>query len=195
MGRDFAKKGRHKRSSSDGYRHWLWLISGFCIGTLLTALAFYKLFIEPKSATLAIEENQTPEEVAPAESAAPTVQFDFYNLLPKLEVPLPESAKPKAPVTTANVAEPETQTAAKSDTQEYRLQLGSFKNYPDADRLKAQLALLGIQLEIEAVTLEEGDTWYRVRTIPFPDRKSAEATKAQLAAQSIKSLLLEEKNE
>lgn len=199
MGRDFAKRGRRKtKTTTSKNNHWLWLLSGACIGILLSALSFFKLF--PESYSQLIHRAQTPAiapEPAPVVAATKaqatpekrSPHFDFYSLLPELEVNV--DAPPAAKPTPTPAAAP-TQTT-ESEGQTYRLQFGSFRHFKDADRLKAEMAMLGVELEIEAVTLDNNETWYRVRSTTFNDRESAERLRSQLQAQSIKSLLLEEK--
>ncbi len=183
MGRDFAKKGRHKaRASTERVNHWLWLLTGTAIGILISAIAVFKLFpvVYPVLTTASVEQTK---EIAETKTQKSAPKFDFYSLLPELEVAVPQAPKPTIAQTPETIV---------TDT-EYRLQLASFRNYKDADSLKAQMALTGIQVEIEAVTLAPDDTWYRVRTISYPNLESAESARAQLQAQSIQSLLLEEK--
>ncbi len=191
MGRDFARKGRHKVArNTESSSHWLWLLSGTLIGMIISSIALFKLFpvIYPKIAQL----EPTPVIASIPATAQQTVekrvpQFDFYSLLPELEVVVPTAEMPEALIAATPITHETT-----SETN-YRIQLGSFRKYEDADRLKAQMALSGIQVEIEAVTLEENDTWYRVRSTPYADRASAESVRSQLQAQSIQSLLVEDK--
>jgi cell division protein FtsN len=195
MGRDFARKGRHKVArNTESSSHWLWLLSGTLIGMIISAIALFKLFpvIYPKIAQLEpapvmAEKTSVPEQAV--EKRVP--QFDFYSLLPELEVVVPTAETPEAVIAATPITN-ETMNETTSETN-YRIQLGSFRKYEDADRLKAQMALSGIQVEIEAVTLEGNDTWYRVRSTPYADRASAESVRSQLQAQSIQSLLVEDK--
>lgn len=190
MGRDFARKGSQKKQNSSS-SHWPWLFAGTFIGIVISAIAFFKLFpvIYPHIAHLEKAPVVAEKTVAPKVSSTRTPQFDFYSLLPELEVVVPEHAESLSPA----IAESVIVTTPESSDKTYRLQLGSFQKYEDADRLKAQMALSGIQVEIEAVTLEGNKNWYRVRSIPFQDRASAESVRSQLQAQSIQSLLVEDK--
>ena len=45
------------------------------------------------------------------------------------------------------------------------LQAGSYKNFADADRVRAQLALQGIESKVQKVTVDN-DTWHRIRIGP-----------------------------
>jgi cell division protein FtsN len=45
--------------------------------------------------------------------------------------------------------------------------MGSFRKHQDADRLKARLALIGIEAEIQKVSINNKDTYHRVRSGPY----------------------------
>jgi cell division protein FtsN len=116
----------------------------------------------------------------PARPAQP--KFEFYNLLPEMEVVLSESevkeatakshpapSKPAAEAAAKAKAEPApaptTPPAAEPPGGEaYLVQIGSFRRTDEAERLKAQLAMQGIQAQIQQVTINGKDTYYRVRT-------------------------------
>lgn len=199
MGRDFARKGRNKVGhSNESSNHWLWLLAGTAMGIAISVVAVFKLFpvVYPKIAHLESAPNVAEKTAPKQEEKARTPHFDFYSLLPEIEVVVPQTADaaPQVAQTTNETLKPETvETTANTTDAGFRLQLGSFRKYEDADRLKAQMALTGIQVEIEAVTLAPNDTWYRVRSAAYANRESAESVRAQLQAQSIQSLLVEEK--
>jgi cell division protein FtsN len=46
------------------------------------------------------------------------------------------------------------------------LQAGSYKNFADADRIRAQLALQGIESKVQKVSVDN-DTWHRIRIGPI----------------------------
>lgn len=121
------------------------------------------------------------------EVVPPPPRYEFYNMLPaqKVEVPPPPAAP--APVTSAPPADmpaaaatPPTPDAAASvpqaaSTTRYELQVGSFRRYEEADRRKAELAMLGFASTIQAANVS-GETWHRVKVGPLPE---AEARKAR----------------
>jgi len=83
--------------------------------------------------------------------------YDFYSMLPKFEVVVPEKDKDVRPDTRAI---PETRSGT------YVLQAGSYKNYADADRVRAQLALQGVESKVQKVSVDN-DTWHRIRIGPI----------------------------
>jgi len=98
----------------------------------------------------------TPKTGEPAKSAAGKPRFDFYKILPATEEPATDQQfkdAQKKPV------------AARKEA--FFLQAGAFQNAPDADNLKARLALLGIQASIQTTTLPDRGVWHRVRIGPY----------------------------
>src|SRR5512145_1643647 len=82
-------------------------------------------------------------------------RFDFYRILPGEEAATDRQVKDAQKQSTA---------AAK---EAYFLQAGAFQKAPDADILKARLALLGIQATIQTTTLPDKGVFHRVRVGPY----------------------------
>ncbi|MGB1271593.1 MAG: SPOR domain-containing protein, partial [Endozoicomonas sp.] len=126
--------------------------------------------------------------------------FDFYTLLPESEVTLPmaePSSRPapekQADRSGANDKKGDTKGSVSSSgvPRKYLLQAGSFRNAQDADRLRAQLLLQGLNPKVEKVNVGSGETWHRVQLGPFIDRSSLHNAQQVLASQNIDSLLLQ----
>jgi cell division protein FtsN len=47
------------------------------------------------------------------------------------------------------------------------LQAGSFQNAGDAEKLKAKLALLGVEANVQSANIPDKGVWYRVRLGPY----------------------------
>jgi cell division protein FtsN len=107
-------------------------------------------------------------------------QFDFYEILPQYEVVVPE-------VETA--ASPAARSKAVEEPGSYVLQAGSFSALDDADRLKASLALLGIESRIQRVTIDD-DTFHRVRIGPISDLERLNRIRRQLRDADIDTMLM-----
>ena len=69
------------------------------------------------------------------------------------------------------------------------LQMGSFHKYADVDRRKASLALVGIEAEIQRVTVNAGEIFHRVRSGPY-GRKQVNSLRARLKSNNINSLVI-----
>jgi cell division protein FtsN len=107
-------------------------------------------------------------------------QFDFYEILPQYEVVVPE-------VETA--ASPAARSRPVEEPGSYVLQAGSFSALDDADRLKANLALLGIESRIQRVTIDD-DTFHRVRIGPITDLDRLNRIRRQLRDAHIDTMLM-----
>ena len=136
----------------------------------------------------------------------PKTNFDFYRLLPRTEVRVDDSdipgANPSAPAQTAtrpSAADDGRETAGTpevrpSSPREYRVQVGSFRERKEADRLRAELALGGFESSIQTSDTANG-TWHRVMLGPFRGRAAAEAAKARvLTARGIEARIVPEKS-
>ena len=81
--------------------------------------------------------------------------------------------------------------ASPSAPRRYRVQVGSFRERKEADRLHASLALGGFESSIRTKETA-GGTRHRVVLGPFRGREAAEAEKARLTARGIDSLIVAE---
>jgi cell division protein FtsN len=70
------------------------------------------------------------------------------------------------------------------------LQAGSFSAPADADRLKANLALLGFESHVQRVQIDD-DVFNRVRIGPIGDMDAARRTQRQLRDAGIDTLLMQ----
>mgnify|MGYP002148257409 CR=1 FL=1 len=82
--------------------------------------------------------------------------------------------------------------AATNATQRYMLQAGSFRAGPDAEEMKAKLALLGLRAGVVAVTID-GTTWHRVRVGPYATARELDEARRALSANGIEAIALREK--
>ncbi|NIL93901.1 MAG: SPOR domain-containing protein [Woeseiaceae bacterium] len=157
-----------RRQKRQEYPGWLWMLFGLALG-LSVAFAVYVKdrgpepvvgTPEPASLQNAIDDNgETAAAVAepPPESGDP--RFTFYDMLPNFEVVIPEQ-EPDVSV--------DREPQAVVEPGLYVLQAGSFSTYADADRRRAELALHGIESNIQRVTIDD-KTYHRVRIGPTDD--------------------------
>ena len=87
----------------------------------------------------------------------PAKSYDFYSMLPKFEVVVPEKDKD---------VKPDIRGVPETRRGTYVLQAGSYKNFADADRVRAQLALQGVESKVQKVSVDN-DTWHRIRIGPI----------------------------
>lgn len=122
-------------------------------------------------------------------------KFEFYTLLPEAETlggpPDAEESAAK-PVTAANAKT----EAKKPETPKQRiiLQTGSFQRTQDAEKLRAQLILLGLPASIQKVDIRPGETWFRVQAGPFTDTASVARAQKTLGDARIQHIVIRMKN-
>ena len=90
------------------------------------------------------------------------VTFDFYDMLPNLDVEIYEDQRQPARVAPKQAPPP----PKVEKPGIYILQAGSFSRLTDANRRKAQIALLGVHAEIKKGNAN-GRAVYRVYTDPM----------------------------
>jgi cell division protein FtsN len=141
------------------------LFFGFLLGLGVAAgiaIYFFKTPIpfsdRPKPADKPLAGDQKAVEPAKSAKADEKPRFDFYRILPGKE----------EPVTERQVRESAKQAAKPGAPKEsYFLQVGSFPNPADADNLKARLALMGMEANVEPANVAGKGVWYRVRLGPY----------------------------
>ena len=178
-----AKRKKRKKQQPD-YPGWSWMLFGLAIG-LSVALSIYvndrapgkalsPVTVEPASmsaaADTAIDNNGEAETTEDAEP-----RFMFYSMLPNFEVVIPEEdAEVRADSEPEPVLEPGI----------YVLQAGSFSQYEDADRRRANLAMQGIESVVQRVTIDD-KTYHRVRIGPIDDLDELNILRARLRVAKI----------
>ncbi len=121
------------------------------------------------------------------EKQPPMPRFSFYTLLPNQKVKtsdsyLAEQAKQQV--------QRQDQAAIKESPskEQFFLQVASFRAATDADRLKAELTLLGFNVDVTK-GLANNETWFRVLVGPYQTKNTAETDQKRLLANKIKSLI------
>ena len=199
---------------------WLWMAIGLTVGAFIVFLM--KLEPGRDEVKREKPEQQKAEKIAEANKTAPSPQqpvkpkYDFYTLLPESEVIVPPEAVPEKtppvpaqpPVTPAEAAKIDTaraQAALNGEvpppappvikpaaTTQFYLQAGSFRKQADADKVRAQIILLGQSVQVESGTVRE-ETWYRVLVGPFSNREQLTVAQKQLAGSGFNNLLLQQR--
>ncbi|MCG6863242.1 MAG: SPOR domain-containing protein [Chromatiaceae bacterium] len=189
---------RHGRRGGSGF---FWFVTGTVFGAFGVGLAW---MLQDKMPPRALPGPQAQTE-APAKPS-----FIFHQLLPEMEVLVPDeelsaaaalppkpkerpaqqkqspkAAKPQ-PQQTAAAQEPEKPTA---DGASYLVQVASFRKASDAERLKAKLALLGVQARIQQVTVN-GKDYHRVRTGPYKGKQAVNKTRALLSSNGMETMTI-----
>jgi len=219
MPRDYKHRARRKKKRAK-LSPWAGVFGGLLIGLFVAFLVYIKMQAKPDPHVYLQESIQPPAEAAPQEDrdvhkdpaeappSPPKPRFDFYTLLPEMEVVIPEEeiseglqqttppgqkaapvaeAKPAVPTKLPRQPAPVAAKPAKPAAGTYYLQVGSFRNGTQAERFKAELALQGMQTSIQTVTINNKDTYHRVRIGPFHDLGALDKTRQALKKKGIDS--------
>ena len=196
---------KHKRSHAarrrgDSKSHGLaWFLAGAVAGGLVTWVVLGR---DPAAEHVRATVERTVGHSIGVDSTEPPPKpkFEFYTLLPEMEVVVPDedlAAPSPAPAesastdetgaadtaaSTGTAVEENKQTEPASGSGHYILQVASFKSMNDADGLKAQLTLLGFRPVVQTVAINSDEKWHRVRIGPYADRDSLEAARVRLRA-------------
>ena len=190
MAKDYKNSPKPKdkpKKKGGGLPGWVW---GFIVG-ILGAIVIIKLgpvlyqaelHAGKKGASAPVAAaNPATHVAAPAASTA--THYDFYKMLPSFQVVIPGQDKEVKSIN------PTTQV---NQPGNYILQVGSFPNFADADKMKATLALQGIESGIQQVQVNNGSTWNRVRIGPIKDLKELNSIRAKLADDHIEPLVIKQ---
>ena len=179
-----AKKKSSAKKPTPG---WVWMLGGLAIGLSIAAGVYFidrsgnAVQTAKNAAVDAVNATPKPKPEEKAEEAEEGPRFDFYTLLPELEVIIPES----------EIREERARIKEKDDAA-YMIQVGSFRAYGEADSMKAQLALLGIEADIEPVS-SKGEQWLRVRVGPFTSKRELNKIRNRLHSNDINTMLVQVK--
>jgi len=178
MSKDFAKRNaapNRRASSAKGKSApaWVWFVAGAMVGAFAMALVFTLHSSKPPV---------PPVEPKPTESESktPKPRFDFYKLLQESEQIVPATETMEAEKAPENPA----------SNIEYILQVGSFPNQTEADKLRAQLILLNLDAHIESVEIHKGEIWHRVVVGPFSSQEKLASARSSLVANQYTALVL-----
>ncbi|HHJ13352.1 MAG TPA: SPOR domain-containing protein [Gammaproteobacteria bacterium] len=197
-----ARKRRRRpaRRHKSGGQPWVFALAGLLAGLVIAALVYF-LWIARAPVDIgntpapALESEKTGKTTSQARPRAPVrdarkttpkapsrPRFDFYDLLPEMEVVVPEAEIRGKPTREGvkRVEQPGT----------YLLQAGSFPSHQRADQLRARLALLGLETRIQTVSVDGNRTWHRVRVGPFDNLTELNEARRLLRQHGIDAILI-----
>lgn len=185
MSRDYKGSERKSGSRSGGGSLFIGILIGLVLGLgIALGVAWYinkmpNPFQQKPPAAKSEPAKTADPAKSPEKTGKPAVEakprFDFYKILPGVEEPATDQQLRDA------------KGAAK---ESFYLQAGAFQNAPDADNLKARLALLGMQASIQTTTLPERGVWHRVRIGPYSSVEELNRTRDTLKKNGIDTTLI-----
>ena len=172
MGRDNSNKPNTPRKGGDSL--WAGILAGMVIGVAMAAGVAWFLMKSPRPflnkeqpAPVKPDSAKTPAAAEkPAATGDGKQHFEFYKMLTdKQGATVVVPAKPADKSQPAKSLSAGSKTAAGYEPQ--ILQAGSFANVNEAENLKAKLALLGVEANIQSAAIPDKGVWYRVRVGPY----------------------------
>jgi len=133
---------------------------------------------KPRPPPVGMPTGQLPPAPAPLPRPAPAAppgpsQTDVFDMLPNAGTVRPGR---EAPTAQGRIV--------------YFLQVGSFQGAEDADNLKAQLALTGLEATIVTANVGDKGVWHRVRLGPFADQGTLQSARSLLRDSRIESTVI-----
>ncbi len=186
MTKDFAQRGNGGRQTAGrAMPGWVWLLVGIALG--FAGAVVYSISRPTADQHAAAAANGDSAKAGKKKITIPPKEksrFAFYELLPNYEVVIPKESLQGKPTPA-----PDANAPAVSPGR-YLIQVGSFKERTEAEQQKANLALLGVESRIEKVTIDNSQTWYRVRIGPERDQRRVETILARLEENDIEALVM-----
>ncbi len=179
-----ARKNNRKQSSTIAW--WKWLLVVLIIAVFVGFLNFLRTTTPETSApevkpakTRPVKKLKKPvAKKAPAKTEKP--HFEFYTRLPKETVVTDYEIKTRV----------REERVGKNKPASYLIQAGSFRKFDDADRRRAQLALMGFESHIEKVRI--GNTvWHRIKLGPFSRPSAVSTIQSRLKQEGIDVIITE----
>lgn len=206
-----GKQQAYRGNQKQGWPAWAWLGIGVALGIIVASLALIRDWApllhksnmpQPNAQAIAPKAGDQALADAAKPAAPPKKTFDFYSVLPEMEVVIPDaelSAKAKAEQARQALAAAQAQAQPASTPTGmalpasietgggYMLLAGSYNDAHAADEAKAKLALLGVVAQVQPVTIN-GKTWNRILLGPYADASATEVAKKTLANNGIKAI-------
>ena len=159
---------------------------GLAVGLSLSLIVLVWQNYRDKTAAKVAAEVPRPEPRKDKDSAGEVEDsaknYDFYDMLPNFEVVVPEKDR--------EVSRERDNTPAKIERPGvYVLQAGSYRQQGEADRIRAQLKLQGIDSNVQRVAVDD-DVWHRVRIGPITDLTELNRLRARLRAADLDALVI-----
>ena len=166
---------------------WWWLVVGLLVGGFVMFLSD----LQDSNTTAGFETRSTvkkqdvrkvkkPAQKKPIKSLSNQPRYDFYTILPDMEIVIPEHEIEERR---------RLEGTGKSKPGTFIVQIGSFKKMSQADTLKARLALLGIETSIQTVN-QSGVIWHRVKSGPHTSFRKVDKIQNKLHQHHIDSIAI-----
>ncbi|HXQ30405.1 MAG TPA: SPOR domain-containing protein [Steroidobacteraceae bacterium] len=183
--RDYRKgAARRPRGASAGFSGWTGLVIGLGLGLAVAAGVWHYKSRPPVELAAARSKKPAPlsasDEAPDKEPPGSGTDYTFYDRLKNFEVVIPEKEKD---------VHRDLRPAPETRPGTYVLQAGSYKNFAEADQVRARLALQGVESKVQKVTVDT-DTWHRVRIGPITNLDQLNRIRTRLRQADVDALVI-----
>ncbi len=197
MAKATRNRGAVKAESQRQVPGWVWLFSGVVTGLFIAFLIHLAQLQRenPPETRDSVAEQQSRDSSGPNQSAdSQGPEFDFYAVLPKMEMIVPEGDKGKAEDPDSPDQQDSRPDLSHRHDEHFLLQAGSFGQADDADRRRAELTLKGYNVRIQQAKMDDGRRFHRVMVGPFDNINAMHDAQDKLANTGIDTLPIRKKN-
>jgi len=190
MPRDYKNRAATKKKPPQQQTSvvwWKWLLITLIITLFIIFLVFLKnssLTPEKPESRASSTSKSTKKTPKHQDNEKKEPRYDFYTILPETEVVVPDYE-----IKTRSREE----QLGKRKSSKYVVQAGSFRHFSEADKLKAELAFVGIESKVEKAIVN-GVAWNRVKIGPYSRSSQIAKIKKQLNNNGIDAIVLEVRN-
>ncbi len=193
MARDYKHRAQPKKTPppKNSVVWWKWLLVIVLIGVFVVFLNYLRTSVPANKSTASttvtkksIVKSNVKKTIAKPkhqDKQPEEPRYDFYTILPKAEVVVPDYE-----IKTRTREE----RIGKGKATQYLLQAGSFREFAEADKLRARLALMGIESRVEKARVGTV-IWNRVKIGPFTRSSSVSSIKKRLRQNGIDVIVTE----
>jgi len=145
-------------------------------------------------AVLGLAKSATPPEPAAAPETTAVAALEAQPEPESEPEPALPAETPSAPVVEASPpaapepAKPVVSAAEAGGT--YVLQVGSFRNSDEAERRRANLALLGLEARVQTIAIDGEAVWHRVQVGPYDELNVLNNARIRLRENDIEAIAL-----
>lgn len=183
MSRDYKPKSNSRPSTGRGGSMFAGILIGLILGLgIALAVAWYINKMPSPFLNRRPEPTQPPPPLAanppsPSGESLDKPKFDFYKMLPGQNVPVITNKPSQAPTVPA---------PSGAFSENYYLQAGAFQKKDDADNMKAKLAMLGLESDVQSVKDASGnESRFRVRIGPYQSERDLKIVQDNLQQNGI----------
>ncbi len=216
MAKDYAKSARPSSKKAKQSHSKMWAFT-LLLALLFVGGLFYLKQHEALSVFKnSVQHHASKQRAQQKKQQETKPRFEFYTILPKMNVDDSQAQNqqdksadttgkptPAAQQTKSVEKAAATQQANKTEktapvraaipvktvaASKYIIQVASFRNFAEADRLKAEMLMLGQSVDVKAFN-NKGAKWYRVQAGPYPSLAAAQKAQQQLKANNIKAIV------